>query len=412
MTAARVVITGKGVITGMGCGMDALISGIEKGKCATRRMPGWERYKGLRSLIGVPVDMPDYRHIPRKIRRSMGRLSLLTLFAADEALSSAGIKSLDFLEGKCGCVVGSTMGGAEALNDTFETMLPDHDLSKLSAMKFFHTVSHTAAMNLAQYLGLRGIVMATSAACASSLQAVGTGFDLIRNRRQSMVLCGGAEELHPTVTGSFDILFASSTNYNDIPEKSPRPFDKDRDGIVCGEGAGILVLEDYEHAVERGANILAEIRGYHTCSSGSHVSQAHRESMIHCMNMALSEADILPSKVDLVSAHATATRHGDEEEAQAIATVFGANTPVQSLKGYIGHTLGASGSIELAVVMDMMKQNMIYPTCNLEVVDNGCDVVFHVRETLHRSVDVVLKNCFAFGGINASLVCTKFKPEI
>ncbi|MGM0644574.1 MAG: beta-ketoacyl synthase N-terminal-like domain-containing protein, partial [Thermodesulfobacteriota bacterium] len=250
---SRVVITGTGAITGMGNGIGSLMEGIEKARCATVRMPGWEKYTGLRSLVGVPVDLPDAGHIPRKVRRSMGRLSLLAVFAAEEAISSAAIDR-EILQGRgCGCVVGSTMGGAEALNDTFETMLPDHDLSKLSAMKFFQSVPHTAAMNIAQFLGLKGTVMATAAACASSLQAIGTGFDLIRSGRESIMLCGGAEELHPTVTGSFDIMFASSAGFNDTPSRTPRPFDRERDGIVCGEGAGILVLEDYEHARNRGA---------------------------------------------------------------------------------------------------------------------------------------------------------------
>lgn len=407
----RVVITGTGAITGMGRNLDELMAGIENRVCATRRMPGWEKYTGLRSLVGVPADMPEHKHIPRKIRRSMGRMSLFAVFAAQEALASAGIPEPEVANEKCGCVVGSTMGGAEALNETFEIMLPDHDLSKLSSMKFFQTVSHTAAMNLAQYLGLKGTVMATSAACASSLQAIGTGFDLIRNKRQSIVLCGGAEELHPMVTGSFDILFASSTHFNDRPEQSPRPFDADRDGIVCGEGSGIVVLEDYEHAKERGADIIAEIKGYHTCGSGSHVSQADRTSMVQCMKAALAEAGISPLQVDLINAHATATLHGDEEEAKAIASVFGPDTPVQSLKGYIGHTLGASGSVELAAVLEMMKRSVVYPTLNLEKVDEKCDCVSHVREKQNRTVNVILKNCFAFGGINASLVCTKFKPE-
>lgn len=403
----RVVITGTGAVTGMGNGVDALMQGIENRRCATLRMPGWEKYKGLRSLVGVPVELPSAGHIPRKVRRSMGRLSLLAVFAAEEALLSAGIDRTELASDRCGCVAGSTMGGAEALNDTFETMLPDHDLTKLSAMKFFQTIPHTAAMNIAQFLGLQGIVMATAAACASSLQAVGTGFDLIRSGRQSLMLCGGAEELHPTVTGSFDILFASSASFNEDPQRTPRPFDTERDGIVCGEGAGILVLEEYEHAKKRGAPVLAEITGYHTCGSGAHVSQADRPSMVRCMNSALSRASVHACDIDLVNAHATATRHGDAQEAKAVASVLGPDVPVHSLKGYIGHTLGASGAVELAAVLEMMKRETVYPTLNLEKVDEDCRGVHHVRETINKQLNTILKNCFAFGGINASLVVRK-----
>ena len=403
----RVVITGTGALTGMGTGVDALMKGIENQRCATLRMPGWEKYKGLRSLVGVPVQLPSVKHIPRKVRRSMGRLSLLSVFAAEEALACAGIDRTELADDRFGCVVGSTMGGAEALNDTFETMLPEHDLSRLSAMKFFQTIPHTAAMNIAQLFGLHGVVMATAAACASSLQAVGTGFDLIRCGRQSVMLCGGAEELHPTVTGSFDILFASSTSFNDDPQRTPRPFDAERDGIVCGEGAGILVLEEYEHAKKRGAPVLAEITGYHTCGSGAHVSQADRPSMVRCMKKALCQAGIQPSDIDLVNAHATATRNGDAQEAKAVASVLGPDVPVHSLKGYIGHTLGASGAIELAAVLEMMKQETVYPTLNLDRTDENCKGVYHVRKTINTKLNTILKNCFAFGGINASLVCRK-----
>jgi 3-oxoacyl-[acyl-carrier-protein] synthase II len=310
---------------------------------------------------------------------------------------------------RLGCIIGSTMGGPESLCETFETMLPERDLSRLSAMKFFQCVSHTAAMNVAQYLGITGCVMATCAACASSLQAIGLGYDLIRMGRQDVVICGGSEEVHPTVTGSFDILFATSTGYNDAPERTPRPFDSERDGLVCGEGCGILVLEDFERALERGVKPHAEIIGYHTGGSGEHVSQSNRASIVHCLEEALKSAELSPGDVDYISAHGTATRHGDEVEANAIAEVFGDTVPVSSLKGHIGHTLGASGALELIVSLMVMKNGVIHPTLNLETVDEGCGGIHHVREPLHRDVRVVMKNCFAFGGINAALVCRR--PE-
>ncbi|MCP4671689.1 MAG: beta-ketoacyl-[acyl-carrier-protein] synthase family protein, partial [Desulfobacula sp.] len=252
-------------------------------------------------------------------------------------------------------------------------------------------------------------VMATSAACASSLQAMGTGFELIRYNRQDLVLCGGSEELHPTVTGSFDILFATSTKFNENPENTPRPFDKNRDGLVCGEGAGILVLEELEHAKKRGANILAEVIGYNTCGSGNHVSQPDRQAMIQCMNAALIDASIKPDKIDFISAHATATLQGDNEEAAAIFKVFGSKTPVNSLKGYLGHTLGASGAIELAASIAMMNKGIIYPTLNLDDVDETCSMIYHVKTKLKKDIKYILKNCFAFGGINASIICKKYE---
>ena len=223
------------------------------------------------------------------------------------------------------------------------------------------------------------------------------------------MVCGGSEELHPTVTGSFDILFATSTGYNDDPERTPRPFDSERDGLVCGEGCGILVLEERERALARRAKIYAEITGYHTGGSGEHVSQSNRASIVRCLREALASAELSPGDIDYISAHGTATRHGDEVEAKAIAEVFGDRVPVSSLKGYIGHTLGASGALELIVSLAMMSEGVIYPTLNLDTVDEACRGIHHVREPLRRDVKVVMKNCFAFGGINAALVCRR--PE-
>jgi 3-oxoacyl-[acyl-carrier-protein] synthase II len=407
MSLRRVVITGLGVVSPFGNGMAELMKGLGEGRSTVRYMEGWDRYVGLQSLVGAPVELRDEKRIPRQKRRSMGRMSIFAAQAADEALADAGINLADEDPWRVGCVIGSTMGSAKSINDTFETMLPDLDLSKLSSTMFFQCMSHTAAANVAQYLGLNGTVMAPAAACASALHALGTGYDLIRLGRQDLLLCGGAEELHPTVTGSFDILFATSTRYNDRPELTPRPFDKDRDGLVCGEGCGLLVLEDYERAVKRNATIYAEVVGYCTTANGLHVSQSNRASMVACIGQALDEAGVKPDQVDYINAHATATMQGDQEEAEAIRDIFGATVPVSSLKGYIGHTLGASGSIELAATLGMMARGEIFPTLNLEEVSPECEGIQHLLEPLGKRVNTIVKNGFAFGGINAALVCRR-----
>ena len=405
----RVVISGVGAVSAMGNDVASLVDGIREGKSAVRYMEGWDRYTGLRSLVAAPAELTNEKAIPRKSRRSMGRMSIFAVQATEQSLDDAGIGPELLSSSRLGCVIGSTMGSAESLCQTFETMLPERDLSRLTAMKFFQCVSHTAAMNVAQYLGITGCVMATSAACASSLQAIGTGYDLIRMGRQDVMVCGGSEELHPTVTGSFDILFATSTGYNDDPERTPRPFDSERDGLVCGEGCGILVLEERERALARQAKIHGEITGYHTGGSGEHVSQSNRASIVRCLREALASAELSPGDIGYISAHGTATRHGDEVEAKAIAEVFGDGVPVSSLKGYIGHTLGASGALELIASLAMMREGVIYPTLNLDTVDEACRGIHHVREPLRRDVKTVMKNCFAFGGINAALVCRR--PE-
>lgn len=401
----RVVVTGMGCVSPLGIGVDALMQGLAAGRNSVCRMDDWTHYKGLNSLVGAPAPLENEKAIPRQQRRSMGRMSLFAAQAAKQAELDSGLDAAAMESERCGCVTGSTMGSAGSINDTFETMLPDRDLSLLNSTKFFQCVSHTTAMNISQYIGIRGMVLSTAAACASGLQAVGTAADLIRSGRQDIVFCGGAEELHPTVTGSFDILYATSTGFNDAPQQTPRPFDRNRDGLVCGEGAGILVLEEYEHAKARGANIVGEVTGYYTCGSSTHVSQSDSESMIRCMRTALAEAQLNPEQIDYISAHATATLHGDEKEVEAIQTVFGSQTPVSSLKGNLAHTLGASGAIELIASLKMMEQGVLYPTHNLTEIDPACAGVEHITEIHETPVNAFLKNSFAFGGINAALVC-------
>ncbi len=407
MSLKRVVITGIGVVSPFGNGLPALMKGIEEGRSAVRRMEGWDQYIGLHSLVGATVDIQDEKRIPRQKRRSMGRMSIFAAQASDEAIADARISLAGEDLWRVGCVIGSTMGSAKSINDAFETMLPNKDLSRLNSTMFFQCMSHTAAVNVAQYLGLNGTIMAPAAACASALHAIGAGYDLIRLGRQDVLLCGGAEELHPTVTGSFDILFATSTKYNDAPQKTPRPFDKDRDGLVCGEGSGLVVIEDYERAIRRNAKIYAEIIGYSTTANGLHVSQSNRESMVVCMKQALRDARVKAEEIDYINAHATATIQGDQEEAEAIGQVFGSAVPVSSLKGYIGHTLGASGAIELAASLSMMERGVIYPTLNLDTVSSECEGIHHVMQPLKKQIKTILKNGFAFGGINAALVCRK-----
>lgn len=410
MRLKRVAITGLGVITPLGNDIATLISGIESGRSAVEYIPEWENSIGLRCKVGAPVRMENEKLIPRQNRRSMGRLSIFAVQAAEQAIKDAGIKAEELTGGRFGCVIGSTMGSAESLAEAFEIMAAAKDISNLPSTKFFQCVSHTAAMNVAQYLGITGYVLATSAACASSLQAIGAGFDLIRLGKQDIILCGGAEGLHPTVVGSFDVLYATSSNYNKEPKKTPRPFDAKRDGLVCGEGSGILVLEDLDLARKRGAKIYAEIIGYNTCGNGSHVSESNREAIIFCIQEALKSAGIKFKDIDYINAHATATIQGDKEEANAIREIFGDSVPVSSLKGYIGHTLGASGAIELIASLIMMQKSRIYPTLNLEDPDTDCQGINHVMRLQEKKINILLKNCFAFGGINAALICKSTRP--
>jgi len=408
MSLHRVVITGYGVVCPIGYSVTEMMQGLESGLCATTAMPpSWNRFGRLRCQVGAAVELRDPKAIPRATRRTMSTMSIFGVQAAVQALQHAGIDAATIPgDPRFGCIMGSTTGSPQAITHTYELLLAKSEYMLLGASEFFRCVSHTVALNVGQYFGIKGVVSATSAACAWGLQAVGAAYDQIRVGRQDVILCGGAEELHETVVGSFDILYAASSKYNDSPSRTPRPFDIGRDGLVCGEGAGVIVLENYDHAQKRGANILAEVVGYHTCSNGVHVSQSDDASMRVCMRTALSSADLSPSSIGYVGAHATGTPQGDAAEASAIAAVFGPETPVSSLKGNMGHTLGASGAIELAATIEMMRSDTIYPTHNLEEIDPACAGINHVRKRKTAKFDAFLKNSFAFGGINAAIACT------
>ena len=343
----RVVITGYGVVTPIGYSVPEMMASLAAGVCATRTMPPeWNRYGKLRCQVGAPIEVRDPKAIPRAQRRTMSTMSIIGVQATIQAMAHAGLDPAAVPSNpRFGCIMGSTTGSPEAITKTYELLLGKNEYMMLGASEFFRCVSHTVALNVAQYLSVKGVVSATSAACASGLQAVGAAYDQIRLGRQDVMVCGGAEELHETTVGSFDILYAASSKFNDSPSQTPRPFDVKRDGLVVGAGAGTIVLESYDHAVKRGANILAEVLGYHTCSNGTHVSQSDESSMITCMNTALEEAKLKPSDIGYIGAHATGTEQGDAAEARALAGVFGSNTPVSSLKGNMGHTLGASGPI-------------------------------------------------------------------
>ncbi|MCP4176372.1 MAG: beta-ketoacyl-[acyl-carrier-protein] synthase family protein [bacterium] len=400
----RVVITGMGVRTSLGNSVPSLMNSLDNGECGIEYIKEWDIYHGLNSKIAAPSIIEDIKKIPRSARRSMPRSSILATQACEEAIINSGISEENLNSGRTGCILGSTIGSLEALKDAFGTVGADKSIEKYTSMQFFKTLSHADSMNIAQYFKINGCVMSTAAACASSLQAIGTGADLIRAGSQDIMLCGGSEEYSIMATGSFDILFATSTHYNSDPKHSSRPFDANRDGLVCGEGSGILVLEEYERAKKRNATIYGEIIGYNTCGSGAHISQSNQGAMMRCFEQCLTDAKITPDKIDYINAHATATIHGDIEEAQAIKKVFGSNIPVSGLKGNLGHTLGASGAIEIAATLHMMEKNIIYPTLNLDKIDPKCEGIMHITEKIEKKLNCIVKNSFAFGGINATII--------
>jgi 3-oxoacyl-[acyl-carrier-protein] synthase II len=257
-------------------------------------------------------------------------------------------------------------------------------------------------------LGINGIQLSPCSACASSLQSVGLAYEQLLLGRQDLILAGGSDEATPIVLESFRLLRALGEEPSFSPEQISRPFDAKRCGLVCGEGAALLAVETLDHAQARGAMPLAEILGYATICTGAQISQSDSASIVRCMQLALDDAGISPAEVDYISAHATSTVAGDREEAAAIRTLFGDRVPVSSLKGQLGHTLGASGALETAVLLEMFSKGILLPNTNLASPAEECTGIRLLREPLQASPRIILKNCIAFGGVNATLILRKF----
>ena len=400
----RVVVTGMAGITSLGETADQIFSQFEQGKSGIRYMPDWEVYTDLRSKLGGPVESYTIpKHFNRKVTRGMGRVALMSTVCAEKALEDAGLLNNPILNsGQTGVAFGSSAGSVDAIGE-FGSMLIDNNMNKLNATTYIRMMSHTSAVNMTVYFGLKGLTLPTSSACTSGSMAIGQAYEAIKYGKQTVMLAGGAEELSAAGSAVFDVLMATSSQ-NEHPEKTPRPFDSKRDGLVVGEGAGCLILEEYQHAKARGAKIYAEILGYGSNTDGQHVTRPDAEMMGRCIQLALSDAQIAADQVDYVNAHGTSTDQGDIAETQATARVLG-KKPISSLKSYFGHTLGACGAIEAWLSIEMMQRSQFIPTLNLDEIDAACgDLDYIVKQSRNMHADIVMSNNFAFGGINTSLI--------
>ena len=404
MPVKRVAITGTGSVSPYGRGSDTLWDALVRGESGVRRHAALDDFPELGPRVAGLVQNVDLTEVPRKHRRSMSPMSIFALWAAQEALEEAGFPAEALSGGRTGIIVGSTMGSVQTIEDFFRTYLVDGSLEQMKSMLFFRAMGHSVAANVAQALGVTGRVIGPTAACSTSCQAIGLAYETIAFGRQDAVLCGGADEYHPLTTGTFDLMMAASAGYNDTPELTPRPFDVKRDGIVCSEGAGIFLLESFDSAHARGARILAEVTGFSSMSDPSSIANPDPYPLYQSMRTALDFAGIGPESVSYVNAHATGTIQGDIAESKAIAMLFGAKTPVSSLKGHMGHTVAASGALESVACVRMLQRQMLLPTRNLDEPDPECDGVEFLRQNEARPVSVIVKNNFALGGINCSLV--------
>jgi 3-oxoacyl-[acyl-carrier-protein] synthase II len=396
-----------GGVSPLGCSWEEIEARLRACQNAVRVMEDWRDIQGLNTCLGVPAadfSLPPERYT-RKVTRSMGRVALLACRASELALADAGLlEDKTLLEsGRVGVACGSSAGSSAAVAD-FGRMTDRRAVGGLNANSYIRMMSHTAPVNIAVLFGLRGRVHTTSSACTSGSQGIGYAYETILHGHADVMVAGGAEELGETYAAVFDTLYATSTK-NTTPHLTPRPFDRDRDGLVIGEGAASLILEEYEHARARGAKMLAEVVGFGTNCDGAHVTQPRADTMAIAMRLALASANLPPDAIGYVNGHGTATELGDIAESHATHEVFGSTMPIASLKSYIGHTLGAAGALEAWFAIAMMRINWFAPNLNLEHVDPRCAELAYIQgDGLSLECEYVMSNNFAFGGINTALI--------
>ncbi|TAM52447.1 MAG: beta-ketoacyl-ACP synthase [Paraburkholderia sp.] len=407
----RVVVTGMGGVTPFGSAWSEIETALRSGRNAVRVMPEWDYFSSLHTRLACPLPntfaaRPDY---PRKKTRSMGPVSMYAVRASELALLDAGLAGdASIADGRMGVAYGSSSGSVQPIR-AFGTMLDSGSMRDVTSNSYVQMMPHTTAVNVSLFWDLKGRIIPTSCACASGSQAIGYAYEAIATGKQTLMLAGGAEEMSGPAVAVFDTLYATSTR-NDTPELTPRPFDAARDGLVVGEGAATLVLEEYEHARVRGAAIHAEVVGFGCNSDGAHMTQPTAATMAQAMRLALADAQLRPEAIAYVNAHGTATDRGDVAESAATAEVFGGAMPISSLKSYIGHTLGACGAIEAWWTIEMMKRSWFAPTLNLTTIDPACAPLDYISgEARTIEAQWAMSNNFAFGGINTSLIFQRWQ---
>lgn len=411
----RVVVTGAGMLTALGRTWNQAYDALRERKNFVRCMEGWEMYKTMNTRLACPYEgeLPKF---PRKKIRGMGRVGLLSLVATDDALKMAGFVDEEgnidpvISSGRTGIAYGSCMGSMEALVDMC-SMIDRGDTSKIDSQTYIKCMPQTCAANLSIFYQVRGRVIVTDTACTSASQAIGYAYEAIEDGRQDVMIAGGADELSAADLAIFDVMGAAST-MNSTPELTPKAWDRNRDGLVIGEGSGTLILEDMEHAVKRGAKIYAEVAGFGTNMDGTHITSPNAQTQAVALELALRDAGITSDQVGYVNAHGTATDHGDISESEAVYSVFKRSVPISTTKTYIGHTLGACGAVESWLTINMMNEGWFHPNLNLGEVDDRCAPLDYIKdEGRNIDTDYVMSNNFAFGGVNTSLIFKKWEAN-
>ena len=402
----RVVITGMGIYSCLGKNLDEVRQSLYAGKSGIGIDPMRKEY-GYRSPLTGMVERPALKGLlDRRSRVCLAEEGEYAYMATAEALRNAKV-DMDYLEkNEVGVLFGND-SSAKAVIEAHTTAMQYKDTQMMGSGAIFQSMNSTVTMNLSTIFKLRGINMTISAACASGSHAIGLGLMFIRNGLQDMVICGGAQETHYLSMGSFDGIGAFSIRVDD-PTKASRPFDRDRDGLVPGGGAAAVILEDYDHAVKRGAPIIAEVAGYGFSSNGANISQPSDMGSAIAMERALRDAGVAAKDIDYINAHATSTLQGDAFEAMALDHLFSEyRTPISSSKSMTGHECWMAGASEIVYSNLMMLNSFIAPNINFENPDEYSKNLNIIPQTIEKEINTYLSNSFGFGGTNSALVIKK-----
>tara|TARA_R110000787_G_scaffold183014_3_gene295049 strand:- start:33363 stop:34586 length:1224 start_codon:yes stop_codon:yes gene_type:complete len=405
---SRVVITGMGIYSCIGKNLEEVKQSLYDGKSGIIYDKDRESF-GFRScLTGMVEPVSLKKELHRRQRLSMGEESAFAYVATIEALKNAKIDQ-DFIDkNEVGIIYGNDSTSLSVV-ESVDKIREKKDTTLVGSGAIFKAMNSTVTMNLSTIFKLTGVNFTISAACASGSHSIGMAYQLIKSGLQDCVICGGAQEINKFAMASFDGLGVFSVN-TDEPQKASRPFDKDRDGLVPSGGGATLILESYDSAIKRGAPILGEVVGYGFSSNGEHISTPNSMGPAKAMRKALEQADLSPSQIDYINAHATSTPVGDANEAKAIIEVFGENkTPVSSTKSMTGHECWMAGASEVIYSMLMMENSFIAPNINLGNPDEDSSKLNLIKKTLSKKIDVFLSNSFGFGGTNSALIIKKFQ---
>ncbi len=401
----RVVVTGRGVVSSLGHSAEAAFERLKKTQNCVEASAELATYKGLQTCLWAPSNFVAPPEYTRKVTRTMSPVSILALNATEQALKEAGLFGDPIVKsGRMGVAYGSCSGGIDAFADLI-TVVNQREIKNVTSSTYIKLMPQTAAVNLSVHFGTTGRLIPTCTACASGSLAVGEAYEAIAFGKQDLMIAGGAEEFSVAQVAVFDTLFATSRR-NDAPRLTPRAFDCERDGLVVGDGAATLILEEREHAIARGAPIFAEVVGFGANTDGRHVTQPNASTMAVALKLALKSASLSPEAIGYVNAHGTATQLGDVAEAMAMREVFGGcNVPVSTIKNYTGHTLGACGALEAIMTISMLNADWYAPNLNLDNPDPACcGHDFITGDGRSFSAQYAMSNNFAFGGVNTSLV--------